>query len=222
MPDIPDLEIKTPTGTVWDGEAQSILWRGENFGQVIWRFQPKKLFQGKANYHLKFGRQSDMKLIGKGDVGIGMSGLYAENVVASIPATQVVQRMSVPVPLKVNGNIELSIDEYYHADPWCRFAEGNLVWSEGKVTSPIGALDLGVVVTDLSCQDNRLSLVGEQNNNQVSSAITAELQSNMRYDVNAWFKPNKDFPKAMNAQLKWLGSPNNQGEYPFTFAGKLN
>jgi len=222
MPEIPGLSLASPNGTIWDGEAKNIFWRGDNFGHVRWQFQPEHLFQGNVNYHIRFGRESDMKLMGKGDVGYGFSGLYAENVVVSIPARSVLKHISIPLPVSVTGSIELSINEYHYAQPWCRSARGTLVWNESKLSSPLGSFDLGTVISDVECQENTLRVTAEHHNRQVAGGLNAELQSNMRYDVNAWFKPGAEFPSKMISQLKWLGNPDNKGEYPFTYAGKLN
>lgn len=222
MPEVPNLKIESPSGTIWAGEAQIVRWKNDNLGQVNWQFKPLKLLQAKANYSLRFGRGSDIKLMGKGNVGVGLSGVFADNVVISMPAVNVLQRLSIPVPITVKGNLELSINDYQYAQPWCQSATGTLVWAGSKIGSPLGGLDLGSVITDLQCQESKLSAVGEHNNNQLAGSLQAELQPNLRYNVDARFKPNAEFPTAMTSQLKWLGSPNNKGEYSFTYAGKLN
>ncbi len=48
-----------------------------NYGSVRWDFQFSKLFQAKAELAVRFGRNSDMNLSGKGRVGYSMSGAGA-------------------------------------------------------------------------------------------------------------------------------------------------
>jgi general secretion pathway protein N len=222
VPNVDGLEIEAPTGTIWNGQAQSVVWRGHRLGQVSWQFQPIKLIEAKVDFAIRFGRNSEYSLMGKGDVGYGLSGPYAQNVVASLPASVALQQLSVPIPLSATGTIELSVNEYLYSQPWCKTAVGTLVWNGSKVASPIGELDLGTIITDIQCEDNRVSLEGSHSNSQLDGAVSAVLQPTMRYDVTAWFKPGTDFPLPMQSQLKWLGNPNSKGEFPFVYSGKLN
>ncbi len=222
IPQVKGLKMEGPGGTIWQGELQNLQWQGDNFGYVSWNFEPWKLLQAKANFQVRFGRGSDMKLTGKGHVGAGITGLYAESLVASLPAEQVLQRMAVPVPLTVKGNIELSVNELVYAQPWCQSGKGTLAWSGSHITSPLGGLELGAVITDWVCEDNRLTAKGNHNDAQLTAGLDAELQKSGQYKVDSRFKPNAGFPETMRAQLKWLGDPNQNGEYLFSYSGKIN
>ncbi len=72
-----------------------------------------------------------------------------------------------------------------------------MVWSASGIQSPLGRLELGPVVANLSCKDSVLAASGEQNSPQVSAAFSAELMPNQRYSTKAWFKPGAEFPSAM-------------------------
>ena len=222
MPVIRGLMIESPSGTIWHGEAKNVRWKGNNIGQVRWQFSPKKLLEGKANYHVRFGKGSDFKAMGKGNVGYGLSGLFADNIVLSMPAENVLQQLNLPLPMNVEGLVELSISDYHYAQPWCQSASGTLVWNSSKIASPVGELDLGSLITDLTCEDSKIMLTGEHDNQQISAAVDMVLENNLRYKANAWFKPNAYFPAEMKSQLKWLGDPNNKGQYTFTYAGRVN
>lgn len=221
MPKVRGLSLQGLHGTIWHGDAQSVTWQRDNFGQVSWDFQPSKLFQGKAEFALRFGRGSDLKLKGKGTVGAGLGGVYAENVLASMPASSVLKKVTIPVPVDVKGQLEVTINDYQYGQPWCQSAIGSLVWSGSGIDSPLGELSLGSVVSDLICEDNKVILSGSQDNSQLSGAFAAELETNMRYSLDVWFKPGAEFPQSMQSQLKWLGDPDEQGRYLFVYSGKL-
>ncbi|MCV5649451.1 type II secretion system protein N, partial [Escherichia coli] len=73
-------------------------------------FQWSSLFTGKAEFSVRFGRGSDMNIRGRGLVGYSLSdGPYAENLVASIPASKAVEQARLPVPVGVDGQLELDI-----------------------------------------------------------------------------------------------------------------
>ena len=221
LPPIQGLEFNGIGGTVWQGNAKNIVWKNQNLGQVVWDFQPGKLMEGKAEFSLRFGRGSDLNFTGKGNVGISISGPYAESVVASVPASQILQKVNVPVPVSADGRVELSIHEYRYAAPWCQSANGTLVWNASEINSPLGNLNLGALIADVNCSDNKLMASGNQETKQVAGAFNAQLDANKVYKMDAWFKPNSEFPAGMKSQLKWLGNPNAEGRYPFVYTGKL-
>ncbi|MEZ8323892.1 type II secretion system protein N [Vibrio cyclitrophicus] len=221
-PVVRGLNIEGVEGTVWQGSANNIVWQRINYGSVQWDFQFSKLLQAKAELAVRFGRNSDMNLSGKGRVGYSMSGAYAENLVASMPAMNVMKYAPViPVPVAIGGQVELTIKHAVHAQPWCQSGEGTLAWSGAAVDSPVGALDLGPVIADISCEDSTIAAKGVQKSTQVDSEFSASLTPNQRYTSAAWFKPGVEFPPTMQNQLKWLGNPDNQGKYQFTYQGRF-
>ncbi|HHP0481898.1 TPA: type II secretion system protein N [Vibrio campbellii] len=222
VPTVRGLDIQGAQGTVWQGSASNVRWQRQNLGEVNWDFQLSGLFTGKAEFAVRFGRGSDMDVRGRGLVGYSLtSGPYAENLVASIPAAKVVEQARLPVPVGVDGQLELNIRHATYAAPWCKTAEGTLVWSASGIQSPLGNLELGPVIADLNCKDSVLSASGEQKSKQVSAAFSAELMPNQRYSTKAWFKPGAEFPSGMSDQLKWLGNPNAQGQYEFDYKGRF-
>jgi general secretion pathway protein N len=221
LPKVRGLQVTGLSGTIWHGQAQAVRWRGRSFGQVNWQFAPGRLLAGKLEYALRFGKGSDMQLRGKGQAGLGMNGPYAENLHASLPAANLVQFSPMPVPAEVQGQLELTLRSYHYAAPWCGEADGTLVWSGSRVDSMLGTLELGTILADVRCQDNQLSAGSDHDSPQASGAFSAELNTSRQYSLDAWFKPGAEFPPGMQAQLKWLGSPDGQGRYPFVFSGKF-
>ncbi len=221
-PAVRGLDIQGAQGTLWQGQASAVSWQRQNLGEVSWDFQWSALFTGKAEYSIRFGRGSDMDMRGRGFVGYSLlGGAYAKNMVASLPAVKVVEQARLPVPVGVEGQLELNIHHATYAPPWCETGEGTLVWNASGIQSPLGSLQLGPVVANLSCKDSVLTASGEQQSPQVSAAFSAELMPNQRYSTKAWFKPGAEFPAAMSEQLQWLGNPNSQGQYEFDYKGRL-
>lgn len=221
LPKIRGLSISGVDGTLWQGSAKQVIWQKYNLGEVNWTFEASKLFIGKAQLNVRFGRNGELGLTGRGLIGYSMSGPYAENLIASIPAEKVVDMASIPAPIAVDGQLDLVVKSYQYGSPWCESAQANLVWNQSRVSSPFGNLELGTIISNISCVDNQLSAKGNQQNSQVSGEFVASMQPNRTYDVDAWFKPGAEFPSGLGNQLKWLGEPDSQGRYPFVYSGKL-
>ncbi len=75
---------------------------------------------------------SDMDVRGRGLVGYGLFGdAYAKDLVASVPAVKVVEQARLPVPVGVDGQLELNIHHATYASPWC--SEGMVLWCGVRV-----------------------------------------------------------------------------------------
>ncbi len=221
IPKVRGLNLSGVQGTVWQGQVENLHWQGRTYGQLSWDFQPSQLLKAKAEFKLRFGRGSSVKLTGKGNVGVSFSGFYGENILAAIPAEQALEFVTLPVPVDVSGQFELAINHVVYAQPWCQSAQGSLVWNQSQVNTPLGTLEAGPIVADIQCQDSQLVAKANQKNDQLASEFEASLSPNMTYKVDGWFKPGAQFPKGMAGQLQWLGSPDNQGQYKLNYAGRV-
>lgn len=226
LPKIPELSIDQVQGTVWQGNAASVSVRASrtervHVGEVQWEFQWSQLLKGNVEYAIKFGRGSNMSLSGKGNVGYRLAGAYLEGVTASLPANQIQPYIQSPVPLDIQGQVELAIKHVQFEQQICAEGEGTVAWINNQVGTPIGELYFGPVIADLNCLQGVLEAKGEQDNEQTESQFSAVLNSNHSFKAEMWFKPKSGFPSSMQSQLKWLGNPNSKGQYPFSYQGKL-
>ncbi|MFV0574783.1 MAG: type II secretion system protein N [Vibrio sp.] len=209
-------------GTVWNGSVQQLKVDQEFFGRIQWSLEPSQLLLAKLQYQVRFGQGSSVELDGKGVVGAGITGLYAKNVLASIPMPQVARFIPMQgAPIDLQGQLELSLTEFDYGQPWCEEAKGSLAWTNGEIITPMGNLSPSPVIADIKCQSQKIDIKGKQNNSQVSSEFSVNLNEQSQYKLASWFKPGADFPSSMMEQLKWLGDPDSQGRYLFNFSGKL-
>jgi len=208
-------------GTVWQGSIKQVRWQNDDFGELQWRVKPSALLSAKLEASVRFGRESDLNLRGKGEVGYGLEGAYASNLVLSMPVDEVLKRAPMPVPFVAKGQLELTVQNYTYQSPYCLNAKGTLAWSQAGVESPFGNLDLAQTIADVTCENSTLNVKGSQNSTQVSSEYSAQLSPNYRYQANGWFKPRTDFPKSLADKLKWLPRPDSQGRYQFKQQGRL-
>ncbi|NNN45780.1 MULTISPECIES: type II secretion system protein N [Vibrio] len=215
------LVIQGVDGTVWHGSAKQVRWQQQNWGQVQWQWDWSALFTAKAQLNVRFGRGSDKQVQGKGVVGYDFSGPFAEHMVLSLPAEQVQPYLRLPVPVSLQGQIELTLRHYRYQAPWCAQAEGVLAWTQSEIGTPLGKLELGPIMADLSCQQSVLTVHGSQQNKQMSSEFSAEVQADRRFSAQAWFKPGADFPTRLAEQLNYLPTPDGLGRYSFNQQGRF-
>lgn len=220
-PRVKGLALSGIKGTLWQGSASRVVWQNQQLGKIAWDMQLFRLLTGKLAFDVRFGQGSDMQLQGRGTVGYGLSGAFAEKLLASIPTANVAKYTTLPVPVTLTGNMELTVRDYRHAVPYCHSLDGTLAWIEGSASTPMGTLSPGPVFADLSCQQGGIVAKVAQSSDAVSSDWQFSLTPNHRYQLTGWFKPGAEFPAQLSQQLKWLGDPDTKGQYKITHAGRL-
>ncbi|OAJ96090.1 type II secretion system protein N [Vibrio bivalvicida] len=217
------LKLIGVEGTVWQGSVHQVKWQNQSYGALNWQLNIAKLFTGGIEAQVRFGRGSDLSLQGRGIVGYSPSGLYAENLIASLPVEQVLEfAPSLPVPLELSGQVELSLRSYAYAAPYCESAQGSVVWNTDIVGTPMSDLQVGPVIANFTCQQSRFDVIGQQKSDQVESGFVAKLNSDQSYTSSAWFKPQAEFPSAFQQQLKWLPTQaDSEGKFQFSYQGRL-
>lgn len=216
------LNVSGASGTLWQGQVQQLQWQRYNLGEISWQLEPSKLLAGKLQAVVRLGRGNPWQLRARGVVGYSFQGAYAENVIASMPATKAMGfAPSMPIPLDIAGQLELSLQSWQYAAPYCRSAQGKLVWNTDQIGTPLAPLEVGPVVANLSCKDHLINMAGNQESQQVKSEFSLDLQANRQYVAKAWFSPQADMPQLFTDQLKWLPEPDNRGRYQFSYRGSL-
>ncbi|HIF9462062.1 type II secretion system protein N [Photobacterium damselae] len=221
-PAVPGLTVTGISGTVWQGRADKVSWQQQSFGQAYWDVNVLDLLTAKVSADVRFGQGSDMALRGRGEVGYTLSGgPYAKQLMVSLPAQQALNYAKLPIPLTATGHLELALQEYQFAVPYCKGLTGTLTWSQPKVGTPMGDLALGQAKADLRCVKGNLQASVKQSSADVSSEWSATLDQRQNYQVSGWFKPGANFPTALGSQLKWLGNPDSKGQYRINQQGRL-
>ncbi|OAN19219.1 general secretion pathway protein GspN [Photobacterium jeanii] len=220
-PMVPGLSISGIQGTPWEGRASQVRWQQYQLGQVQWQFNASALFTGKVAFSVRFGQGSEMKLTGRGIVGYGTAGAFAENLLVSLPAPEIIKYARLPAPVTVDGTVELTVRDFHHAMPFCQTLDASVAWSAANITSPLGAINPGPVIADLTCDQGKLMAKANQSSPDVSSDWQASLAPNYSYTLLGWFKPGAEFPSQLGQQLKWLGDPDGKGRYNLNFNGRL-
>lgn len=217
------LTLTGVQGTLWQGSVQQVNWQKRNYGSLNWQLNVIKLLTGKLEAQVRFGRDSDLGVLGRGVVGVSTRGAYAQNFIASLPVEQVMQfAPTLPVPVELTGQVELSVRDYRYGEPYCDSAEGSLVWNTNKVVMPMAEIALGPVVVNFTCQQNQIDAQGEQRSDAVESGFVASLNPDSSYSTSAWFKPLAEFPGSLQQQLKWLPEQADAGgKYQFRYQGRL-
>ncbi len=221
LPPVRGLEVEGLQGTLWQGRASNIRFERENIGQVNWQLSPLKLLTANLQYSVRFGRGSDLGILGRGIVGYDLTGPYANNVVASLPANKLLDYSPMPLPVDIGGSLELAVEDYRWTMPYCQELNGELVWQAGEVGTPLGSIDPGTAIATLGCQSGAVTAEAVQRSDALNSDWSVELKPDQRYSLEGGFTPDSAFPASLRSQLGFVGRPDSSGRYPIKFTGRL-
>ncbi|PKF51405.1 type II secretion system protein N [Enterovibrio nigricans] len=218
IPPVQGLQLGAISGTIWSGTAASVSWQGQPMGKLNWHLNIMPLLTGNADVAI---RLSGVKgLSAKGNIGYGMSGAYANNLLFSTSANVVQSFIPYPLPVSLAGQFDLTVRDYlFTQKPFCDELEGNIAWSQGSVTSQLGTIDPGLVVANLTCDEGRLSLDGGSKSDALETEFSLLLSPDQRYNMNGWFVPGNALPPSMKGALGFMGQPDNEGRYRLSFSG---
>ncbi|MDD1783590.1 type II secretion system protein N [Enterovibrio sp. ZSDZ35] len=218
IPPIQGLQLGTIGGTIWNGTASNVTWQGQPLGKLNWQFNLLPLFTGNADVAM---RLSGVKGISaRGNIGYGLAGAYANNLLFSTSANVVQSFIPYPLPVSLAGQFDLTVRDYlFTKTPFCDTLQGNIAWSQGSVTSELGTVDPGLVVADLACDEGRLSIKGGSDSDALETEFSLLLSPDQRYNMNGWFVPGNALPQSMRGALSFMGQPDSEGRYRLSFSG---
>ncbi|WP_281545920.1 type II secretion system protein N [Grimontia sp. SpTr1] len=218
LPPMQGLALSGVSGTLWNGSASNFTFQGREMGALKWQFNPLKLFTGKADVELRLSGSPGLSA--RGNLGYSLGGLYANNLLVSASANVVQSFIPYPMPVSLSGQFDLTVRDYlFNQQPFCESLAGNLAWSQGNVASPIGTIEPGLVVAQLSCNEGQLVMDGDSASDAIETDFNISLSPDQRYSLNGWFAPGETFPESMRGQLGFLGTPDSEGRYRLSFSG---
>lgn len=218
------LQWQSVSGTLWQGKMDGVQWQNQAIGRVQWQWLWSGLWKAEPQVAWRVLRDQHSPFEGKGIVAYSFSGLMVKNAWLSAPASLIAQQMAqlsrTQYPVQVKGQVMLTVDQWQYGFPWCKQAQAHLSWQNAELSSVIGEIALDELSSDIHCQAQEIQLNGQQANTQTSGELSLQLIAPNRYQLDAWFKPEAEFPKPLAHYLSYLPSPDPQGRYHFSQQGQ--
>ncbi|WP_025738806.1 type II secretion system protein N [Salinivibrio socompensis] len=216
---LPDaVRIGAIDGTVWQGEIAQIRWQDYTLGPIQWDVQWHRLVTG-ATLEAAVKVRSPEGLRGKGSLGFNGSALTVSQALVSAPARMLTGTIALPPGVAIDGTLDLVLREAIFAESGCQQLEGQIQWQHAALQLPMGQLENIPAQAVLSCENQGIAAQGEGQSASLSNKFSLSITPSGRYSVSGWLKPGADYPEPMKAPLSWLGTPDNQGRYRFSFRG---
>ncbi|OOF03013.1 hypothetical protein BZG80_10970 [Salinivibrio sp. MA440] len=216
---LPDaIHIGEIDGTVWHGQVEQIRWQNYTLGPVQWDVQWHRLVTG-ATFEAAIQVRSPDGLRGKGNLGFNGSTLTVSQTLVSAPAQLLTGAIALPPGVAIDGILDLVLRDAILAESGCQQLQGQIQWQHAALQLPMGQLENIPAQAALSCENQGIAAHGEGQSASLSNKFSLSITPSGRYSVSGWLKPGPDYPEPMKAPLSWLGAPDQQGRYRFSFRG---
>lgn len=198
-------------GSLWQGQVARLQIGKQQLSRVKWQFEPSELFTANLGFSIKFGKARDSETIsGKGVILYGLSGLQLVNSTVRVPAKHIGPMLPLPVP-GIEGRLLLEIAEYSRGEKMCQSLAGELSWNQAAVDFG-GPIDLGLISSQLSCEQDKL-LASFDANNKLGLEGIATVESQSKYNFNGFLKPDASLPKVIHDNVRFFDGPDSKGKY---------
>ncbi len=210
------IYVQNITGTVWQGRAAKIQVQDQAFERVSWDVKPLSVALGQLEIDIAFSGNGRK---GQGTLALGSDGsLNIIDFTGSIPISEIDHYFNLPID--IGGLAEVRLDKVSLMGETITYAEGEVRWKSGKVTSPL-SIELGDFLMTLSTDESGIQGKLSDEGGAVDISGTAQLNADNSYKFSGKIAP-RGSKNAMLAQgIRALGRAGSDGRITLEYSGKL-
>ncbi|RJG51612.1 type II secretion system protein N [Motilimonas pumila] len=211
LPESSGVKLSNVSGSIWQGRASSAFIRGETIDGLEWQIKPFNLFWGSLAADVKFG--SRQGIAGEGGVSYGLSGASASDLNITMPASKAMKYITLPMPIKASGMLDLTLHSASQGTPFCSDLDGVLFWTDADVKGPMGQIALGDPKVKLGCDQGGLTGIIDQKSDHLNLNAKAFLADVAQYRVEGELTPGKSLDPKIAQGLPFIGEKTKTGSF---------
>ncbi|MFK3704223.1 type II secretion system protein N [Klebsiella sp. NPDC088457] len=204
------------TGTVWQGEARQLTWRGVSLDRLRWKMA---FSSGLPGWQITLSDPGGVR----GQVWLhGLTTLRLHDGHLVIPAALASRWFTPDIPVEAGGQISLTLPAGRFNRAGCQqLTQGRAQWQEARLNSPAGTLELASVSGQLSCTPaGALALTLRQDSQQLSLSGQGTLNPDGRYAFRGSLQMRQGTPPLLAMLLAQNPRKDEQGRIPWQLQGQ--
>ncbi len=217
---MPELKVSELDGSIWSGRAGMVVFRQALLGEVSWQLSPLPLVLGEAR--LKALLQSDDGYLqSHASLPLEGGGISLADTKGQLPVPELL-RFTPYLPVVLEGQFAFNLSQLeLTSQGLINRAEGTVVWHQAAMSAP-QALPLGDLQLTLHTEEEG-KVTGEITDRSGPLKVegTLQLSPDRNYRFNGTVAPATDAPASVKQALGWLGKPDAQGRYRFSYSGRM-
>jgi general secretion pathway protein N len=211
----PGVAIAGIEGTVWSGRAREGQVAGLYLRDINWRMRPAAIFAGRLGYAVEANAASGFA---SANVSLGAGGSAAlENLTASLSLQALQHIVGMP---GLDGAVSLQFERLEFENTLPVAADG--VLEVANLRAPmVHRSTLGGFRAEFFTQDTGIVGSVEDVDAVIDLAGSLSLGSDRSYQFIGQVAPTASTPSELRDQMRFLGTPNERGNYQVRLEGQL-
>jgi general secretion pathway protein N len=211
----PGIALSGIDGTIWHGSAAAGMAGGLYLTNVDWKMQPGKLLRGRVGYGVEADASSGFM---KTDIALGSGGRASlSNLSASLSLASLQEFVRMP---GLSGALSLRFERLDLENGLPVAAAGTA--EIANLRAPlIHREPIGGFRAEFFTQDSGVVASVEDTQASIDMAGSLTISSDRTYQFIGKVAPKDDTPDRLREQMKFLGSPNDRGQFDMRLEGQL-
>jgi len=211
----PGVNLSGIDGTVWSGSASHMSVEGMYVSDIRWRAMPLKLITAKMAVAVS-GKFASGFI--ETDLALGFGGdIYLTNLVGSFPV-QSLERSIGMTGLRGVLNIQF---KHLHFSDGSPVAANGTAEVSGLLIPLVSQTPMGDFRADFFTQGAGIGASVEDTDGVVELAGSLEIGDDGNYQFLGLLAAKPATPPQVKEQMRFLGSPNERGQYELRLEGQL-
>ena len=202
-------------GTIWNGKVSAGRVSGTYFTDLQWSFKPLALLTGKLAFDTSVKTAAGQI---SAAAGIGITGtVLVTDLVASLSLAMIHPALKAN---RIDGTVNIQLQTLVLKNGWPTEAEGT-IGVGNLIAGAAGPDPLGNFRAEITTEDSGIVGLVEDAGAVLDVTGTLQLTDDRSYSLVGYVGANSDTPASINQNLRFLGSPDQNGQRQFRFEGTL-
>lgn len=211
----PAVALAGIAGSLWSGSAADGRIGGVYARHIRWRMRPLHLVTGKLAFHVEASPSSNPVT---GDVAITAGGdVVVSDFRGSIPLAMLEDALGIR---GLGGSASIDLRQLRLEDGVPASASGSVEVS-GLIAPLPAPTPIGGYRAEFFTQQDGINASVEDTDGVLDLAGQALLRADRSYQFRGMIAPKPSTPPQLASQLRFLGSPNERGQYELRLEGSL-
>lgn len=215
---LPDnVRLSQVSGSLWQGTAGQVVVDGIVLSNLSWDWQVSSVFLGELVVDVDLPPRNNPFAL-NGRLLAGSTKVGAKNVNASGDVNALLQLVGTRLPLKTDGNWNLSLDTFVVTAPgpvrWCDELKGHAKGEQIRVLVNNQWQSLGDFPVELGCNESNAVTLAMNGNNSLGLDFNGSINS-QRFNARGTVKPTPRTPEGLAKMMQYMGTPDARGRYSF-------
>lgn len=202
-------------GSIWNGRASTGVIAGTYFTDLQWSFKPLAFLTGQLAFDTSVNTVAGQIST---TAGVGITGAVSLNdLVASLSLATIHPALKAN---RIAGTVNIQLQKLVLKNGWPIKAEGS-IGVGNLVAGAAGPDSLGDFRVEITTEDSGIVGLVEDVGAVLDVTGTLQLTDDRGYSLVGYVGANSETPASINQNLRFLGSPDQNGQRQFRFEGTL-